>query len=353
MILEVGATSRLFAAQWGLWGYHVLRGNCAISTPLADQLLAVAERDSDDALLVQAVHAELTDAFARGDLDRANRANDRREALYRRDRHHATTFQYGNHDPGVCCLSFGAMFVALMGEPSRALALAEEAVALGQSLDHPISSLQAHALRVAMYQVNGDATSAIEAAEAAMRRGFGPDGPQFWGFVHAPRGWALGRLGRHDEGLDALGQALAEYERAGTHVWALYALALLAETLLTTGANDEAAPVLDQAVSLLDRLGSHFYQAEVLRLQGEARLVAGARPEAERYFTRALDAARAQRARALELRAAMSLAHAQALDGRQSEARGPLERAIGDFPGGDGNHYLQEARALLRTAEQK
>ena len=347
LILEVGATGRLFPAQWGLWGYHVLRGNFEISTPLAVRLLAVAESESDDALLVQAVHAEVTDAFARGDLPAASGASERERALYRKEAHYATTFQYGNHDPMVCCLSFGAMTAALMGEPGRALELAEEAVALGQSLDHSLSSLQAHALRAAMYQVNGDATGALESAETAMRRGFGPDGPQFWGFVHAARGWALGRLGRHKEGLDALRQALAEYERAGTHVWTLYALALLAETLLTTGASDEAAPVLEQAAALLERLGSHFYQAEVLRLQGEALLVASGRAEAERYFTRALDAARAQRARALELRAAMSLAQSQKLDGRESEAREPLGRAIGGFPK-DGNHYLEEASTLLQ-----
>ena len=44
----------------------------------------------------------------------------------------------------------------------------------------------------------------------------------------------------------------------------------------------------------------------------------------------------------------MSLAQSQKLDGRRSEAREPLERAIGDFPAGDGNHYLEEARTLLQ-----
>ena len=200
LILEVGATGRLFPAQWGLWGYHVLRGNFEVSTPLAAQLLAVAESESDDALLVQAVHAEVTDAFARGDLRGASGASERERVLYRKEAHYATTFEYGNHDPGVCCLSFGAMTAALMGEPGRALTRAEEAVALGQSLYHSLSSLQAHAFRASMYQVNGDATGALESAETAMGRGFGPDGPQFWGFVHAPRGWALGQLGRHKEG---------------------------------------------------------------------------------------------------------------------------------------------------------
>ena len=152
----------------------------------------------------------------------------------------------------------------------------------------------------------------------------------------------------HKEGRDALRQALAEYERAGTHVWTLYALALFAETLLTAGESDEATPVLAQGAALLERLGSHFYQAEVLRLQGEALLVAGARPAAERYFMKALDAARAQLARALELRAAMSLAQSQKYDGRQSEERELLKRAIGDFPDEDGNHYLEEARTFLQ-----
>ena len=343
LIVTVGATGRLFPAQWGLWGYHVLRGNFAISTPLSRQLLEAAEREADDSLMVQALHAEVTDAFARGDLGAAARANEREHALYRKESHHATTFTYGNHDPDICCLSFASMVAALMGESSRAIELSDEAIALSRAVEHALSSLQAHALRGTVCQVRGDAAATLASADATFGLELGPEGPQFWGFVHAPRGWALGCLGQHRDALDAHGQALDEYRRAGTPTWAFYALVLLVETHLAFDARDEASRVLDEATALLETLGSHFYEAELLRLKGEERLVSGKRAEAETHFRNALYTAQAQSARALELRASMSLVRAVRDDG----TRETMRTAIESFPGGDDNLYLAEARTLL------
>ena len=70
--------------------------------------------------------------------------------------------------------------------------------------------------------------------------------------------------------------------------------------------------------------------------------------EAEACFQRALDVARRQEAKALELRAAMSLARLWQQQGKQAEARTLLAPVYGWFTEGFDTADLQEAQALLK-----
>jgi MFS family permease len=48
-----------------------------------------------------------------GRIDDAVAAADEGRVIYRSDAHHATSFLYGNHDPGVCALALQALSVSL------------------------------------------------------------------------------------------------------------------------------------------------------------------------------------------------------------------------------------------------
>jgi predicted ATPase len=69
--------------------------------------------------------------------------------------------------------------------------------------------------------------------------------------------------------------------------------------------------------------------------------------EAEACFQRALDVARRQEAKALELRAAMSLSRLWQQQGKRAEARALLAPIYGWFTEGFDTADLQEVRALL------
>ena len=85
------------------------------------------------------------------------------------------------------------------------------------------------------------------------------------------------------------------------------------------------------------------------RLRGELLLQhAVAQPgEAEACFQQALAIARRQQAKALELRAAMSLARLWQRQGKRAEAHALLAPIYGWFTEGFDTADLQEARALL------
>jgi predicted ATPase len=92
-----------------------------------------------------------------------------------------------------------------------------------------------------------------------------------------------------------------------------------------------------------------WWEAEVSRLRGVVLLRQPGTPpaEAEACFQRALDVARRQEAKSLELRAAMSLARLWHHQGKRDEARGLLAPIYGWFTEGFDTADLQEAKALL------
>jgi hypothetical protein len=81
---------------------------------------------------------------------------------------------------------------------------------------------------------------------------------------------------------------------------------------LLAGRPDEALDLLAEALEALEaveRTGERHFEAELYRLKGECLLAraAAAHGEAEVCFRRAIDIARRQQAKALELRAVMSV----------------------------------------------
>ena len=100
---------------------------------------------------------------------------------------------------------------------------------------------------------------------------------------------------------------------------------------------------------MVRRTGERYYEAELLRLRGEL-LLAKPMPDpiaAERSLVEALEAARRQRARMWELRAATTLAQHRRDQGRAREARDLLAPVYGWFTESFDAPDLQEAKAML------
>ena len=106
---------------------------------------------------------------------------------------------------------------------------------------------------------------------------------------------------------------------------------------------------------MMQRTGEQWYEAELYRLKGELglqqasmqRLEGGVQKEAEECFGEAIEIARQQQAKSLELRATMSLARLWQQHGKQTEAHQMLSEIYGWFTEGFDTKDLQEAKALL------
>jgi predicted ATPase len=164
-------------------------------------------------------------------------------------------------------------------------------------------------------------------------------------------GWSLARLGRAEEGIGEMRKGLADWQATGALSHRPFHLALLAEGLAGEGRLEEGMTALDEALAFCSATGEEFHAAELHRLRGSLLLGQGAelprRAEAEASFRRALDLARRQGARSLELRAVVSLSRLFSDEGRTAEARAMLAESRGWFTEGFDTPDYQEAGSLL------
>ena len=136
---------------------------------------------------------------------------------------------------------------------------------------------------------------------------------------------------------------LARYRHLGSEASVPFFLTFLAQTHLQLGQVEEGLAVIEEAVQLTETSFIRFWTAEVYRLQGELLLAqAGqARPATdpetaptEACFQQALAMAQQQGARALELRAAISLSRVWLAQDRPAAAHALLARCYTWFSEG-------------------
>ena len=107
--------------------------------------------------------------------------------------------------------------------------------------------------------------------------------------------------------------------------------------------------MLDEALDTVSKTEERHWEAEHNRCKGMLlQMQRGQKVgEAEECFRKALEIARRQQAKSLELRAAMSLSRLWQQQGKQGEAQKLLAEIYGWFTEGFDTPDLQEAKALL------
>jgi predicted ATPase len=163
------------------------------------------------------------------------------------------------------------------------------------------------------------------------------------------QGWALAMRGDAIAGVAQIRQGLAVSQGEGLKVFSPYFLALLAEAYSLAGQPDPGRQALAEALTLVGETEERWWEAELHRLQGVLWLQ---RPsadvhQAEACFRQALKLASCQQAKALELRAAMSLARLWQSQGKRLAAYDLLAPVHAWFTEGFDTADLQETKALL------
>jgi predicted ATPase len=332
----------LYPILWGLWLFYKVRSELAKAAELAGQLFTLAERQRDPALQLQTRQALAVTSLCLGEPTETCRHMEEGSALYDPRRHEGQAFSYGQ-DPGAACLAFGAVALWLLGYPDRALERSRRALALAEGQGQPSSVVLARHFAAMLHQCRREPELARRHAEAVMAISH-EQGFSFWlAGARVLRGWSLAVEGKATEGVAELREGLAAWAATGSETYRTYYLGLLAEALARAGRSEEGLSELDEALALVERTGERLYEAELHRLRGELLLQwhgLQGRDEVEGSFRRALQMARQQSARSLELRAALSLA-------RLSGERQGLAELCRSFSEGLDTPDLREARALL------
>jgi class 3 adenylate cyclase/predicted ATPase len=348
---QVGEPRQLFRVLWGLWIVYSARGAHQTQRALAEQILHLAQRLHDTALLLEAHHVMWATLLGGGELTAARAHQEQGVRLYEPHQHRTHAALYSGHDAGVCCRMQAAVSLWLLGYPDQAVASSQAALALAQQLAHPLSCTNALYWAAKLHHFRREAPLTHTRAEAAMTIATDQGFPLPLAEATPLRGWALAASGYWEEGITQIQQRLAASQARGITRDRPYHLALLAEVSAQGRQSTTGLEALAEAFATLAKHGAHWWEAELYRLRGELLLQHSvAQPEeAEACFQQALAVARRQQAKSLELRAAMSLTRLWQHQGKRAETHQLLAEVYGWFTEGFDTADLQEAKALLEV----
>jgi predicted ATPase len=345
---QVGETPQLVPVLFGLWRYYVTRSQLHTARELGDTLLRLTQQTHDPALTVIAHSALGTTCLWLGALPAARLHIEESLTYYTPEQRRAPVFRMG-FDPGVAGRTYTAMLLWMRGYPEQARVRLHEALALAHEIAHPYSLAFARFWAAWVSQVRRDVPAAHEHAEATVALATEQGFPLWTATGTSLRGWALAMQGQGEEGLAQVRQGIADWRATGAALFVPCFCTWLAEVAGHLGHPEDGLQALAEASTLVEQHGERYWEAEVCRLRGVLllRQTMPQAEEAETWLQRALDVARHQEAKSLELRAAMSLSRLWQQQGQRVEARQLLAEIYGWFTEGFDTADLQETKALL------
>jgi DNA-binding winged helix-turn-helix (wHTH) protein/tetratricopeptide (TPR) repeat protein len=375
---ELGETPSYFFVLFGLSRFYIVRSEFQTASEIGEQLLRLAHLAQDPTLLLVAYMGQSGTLFFQGKFAQAQTRAEQGITLYDPRQHGALIFQHGE-DPKGSCLSWLALSLWYLGYPDQGLEKSYQALGVARDLSFPLHETFSLFWTAFLHHCRGEVQKAQEQLEALMtiaqEQGIAYHAALGMGL----RGAVLAEQGHREEGLAQIQQGLAGLRTIGQELGRPYFLALLAEAYGKGGQAEEGLIVLAEALDFTYKTGECMHQAELYRLKGEltlaqssvqslgssvkkrgkAKVKSGKLPvpnpqsptpsahEAEECFRKALDIAQRQQAKALELRATMSLARLWRSQGKRTEAHQMLSEIYGWFTEGFDTTDLQEAKALL------
>ncbi len=344
---QAGESPQLFAALRGLSMFYKMRGELTIGRQLTEELMDLAQRLQDPIHVVEASFALGSLLYYAGEHGPAQKYLEWGMSNYRLEQHQPLI---QDQDPGVALLSYSAHNLWLLGFPDRALRQCNEAIALAEKLAHPYSMAMALIWSGWTHIGRWETDQVLERSREAIRLSAKHDFPLFEAVGTIQNGWALTRQGSIDAGMAKMRQGLAaSASTIGSE--SAPATVTIHFASVFPGFQDpgEGLRVIDNALAQTGENGLRFLEPELYRLQGELLLLRdGLGAEIEAIFLQAINLARRQRVRSLELRAAMSLSRLWQSQGKIEEARELLGEIYGWFSEGTDTHDLAAARVFLQ-----
>jgi predicted ATPase len=354
---QVGETPEHFLVLYNLWVFYIIRAEHQTTLVLGEQCFQLVQRVQDETLLLMAHFMLGASRFCLGSPALACTHLEHMIALYDPAQHHVLAYRYGGFDPGIVGLIYYAWTLWLRGYPAQARAHSARALSLAQQLAHPFTLARTLYYDALFCQLHCDVQAVRDQAEAAITVATA----QRFALVQAlgpiMRGWAISVQEHSTEALVEIRQGLDMYRSTGAEYQRPHLLTLLAEASGLLGQPEGGLAALEEALTLVEQTGERYYEAELHRQRGELLLLREAKShptqsstdqcEAETCFQHALDVARQQQAKSLELRAAMSLSRLWQRQGKRAEAHALLADIYNWFTEGFDTADLQEAKTLL------
>lgn len=332
----------------GLQSYYHVQGRLRTARELGEQLITLSEqRPEETHRLLDARRRMGWSLFWMGELAEAGDYLKGALSLYDPKEHQLHIRLYEDH-PGLfshCNLAWVRWCQGQTGEADRH---SVAALKLAEDVDHLLSWTYGTCVIGALFAARGDAAAARELSAKAVPFAEDKGFPYWAAWAHIIHGWALTRLGVHEQGMAELSRGIDAYAATGAELVLPFALGLLVDARLIVGEHEGADIVVEEALQRTRDNEIYMYEPELLRQKGRALLAAGAGLEAaEKCFRQAVEIAAHQGAYFFELRAVTALAQAYLDAGRGAEALNLLDKVRSGCPDPRINSDLQQADKLL------
>ncbi|WNM60761.1 adenylate/guanylate cyclase domain-containing protein [Candidatus Nitrospira neomarina] len=361
---KLGDGQSLYAATWGLCFNYFMRGQLNVSLKTGEEVCQMAYATALPILKVGAHHAIGYSHHYRGEFTESRKHAEMGIALFNfeQERSIISLFQLSST---VALHEFCGSSKWMLGLPESGLKHVQEAIDLAEKLEHPPSIAFAYGIGCFAYHPARDfdwvENASDKVLELAKKEVF-----QLWDIIALMyHGWAIAMKGRLEEGLNEIERGLEKFRLTGNRIILPDVMTMLGEVLWHAGRIEEALAALDEGIHEAthpDR-NQHFMESELYRLKAEIfkqcaeieenpKNAAKLFNDAQDSFQDALDLTRKQKARMLEIRAAVGLGRLWQKQGKQQKALQILENLYNSFTEGLDTEDLREAHILIEELRE-
>ena len=343
-----GPPEHLSVLYW-LAAVQAVRGNLSKALEVTERGIVLAEARGDRPALINSLRGTGLGLLLMGRLIAGRNMTERAIATFDASSDaEQSAARAAGQDAGAAGLAVMSWALWALGYSDTAVARMTAALERADAIGHPHTQAYVCHYASVLYALRGEPVLANRQAERCFNLS------QEHGFGHWSRPSrivceASRSLLDHMSG--AIEGAQRELNDLGYQMGITALYVVVSEALVL---RDRSGPLIDVVAAGLETLGrtdERFLEAELYRLKARTVLARCAddagQTEAESLLREALATARRQGARAIELRAAVSLARLHRDQGRRAEARDLLAPVYGWFTEGFDTRDLTEAKALL------
>src|ERR1700761_1034792 len=301
LCLKRGSDAEYFQALFGLWGYFWMGGKNAEALAMANEFLSRADASSDSVPSIMAHRVAGSTLLTVGDFQGSRQHFEKSIALSKRKGKRLQGLYMV--EPQVASLLLLSWDLWFLGYPDQALSRVSEALALARELAQPYTIAFAHYMTSGVHLLRGEPARALASAEESLETSWEQRFSLYILLAQMSRGCALAALGQVAEGQTQIKLGLDEAQKKGIGYMNPMMNSWLAETHARLGDREMALQIVERILAGTNDTSGRAWEAELHRQR--AQFVLDLDPtkvvEAESYLMKAIEVARYQGAKSLEL----------------------------------------------------
>jgi predicted ATPase len=339
----------IFPVMYGQWVIPYVRGDMAAALVNSERFLRQAERQNETGLLMMGHRIYGSSLVWRGDTRQGSEHLRQALSLYNADEHDKLAYIFSQH-PRTAALAHLCLALQHLGFIDQAMDAGWQAISDAKRIGHFNSIAYSLCFVSLLIMLRRDVPMLQKTAGELLQLAK-QYGASYWALWAKPMlGWIAAQEGNIETGIRQMHESAEALQKQKANLWVPQTLLLEAEILGNAMQYQHAYTLLDGAQALIEPLDQRFYEAELHRVRG-AVLIAEKpdSPDGIASLDRAIEVARGQNSRFLELRACVSKARVWRDRGFRDEARELLGPVYRSFKEGLETVDLTEARALLEA----